>query len=82
MIRAKVKVDHDERCVEYHDLQGRVSAVVESTWDRSELGVEFEELSCEAIARQVGEALLGDGLAVVSVSVFEDDENGSEVEWS
>lgn len=73
-IRAEVVVHHDDRDVEFHDLQ----AFISDWWGQDEpkyLGAS----SCEAIALTLVQALHAAGFTTASVTVSEDGENGSTI---
>lgn len=77
VIRAHAGTEHDDRAIEFHELQQRVMGVVASTWSRSKYGYEFGFMSCEHIGRKLLEAL---PQAVLRVEVWEDGENGALVQ--
>lgn len=75
-IRVEVAVAHDDRDVEFHDLQDEIRG----WWGYGprECGTD----SCEALARQLGEHLAATGMRVVRVDVAEDGENGAVVRFA
>lgn len=73
-----VRVSHDERDVEFHDLRSMIEA-----WWTDSGGPERDTASCESMATALGEHLARDrGLAVTGVEVNEDGENGAQVTWT
>lgn len=82
-IRPTVVVMHDDRDVEFHMLQQKVSRFVRDSWPRTKGGTghDFGEMSCEMLAREVGTYLQAIKIQVKSVSVSEDDECFAEVCW-
>lgn len=75
VIRTTVGVSHDERDVEFHDLQVIVERVARSFGTETPQGLDYGAQSCETLARRLGTSLHGDGINVVAVSWSEDDEN-------
>jgi len=75
-LMAEVEVTHDDRDVEFHDLQDAIRA----WWgpDALDLG----PTSCESIARSLAGHLAGLGMRVVSVEVAEDGENGATLRFN
>lgn len=72
-IRAEVAVTHDDRDIEFHDLSDNIRE-----WWGS-VPREWEEASCESIARQLLAHLTLAGLTVISITVSEDSENGATI---
>ena len=79
VIRASLHVTHDDREVEFHDLQADVQHALHTAFRHDDAGVGFGTASCEQIATLVGEWLVATHKRPVTVSVFEDDECGAEV---
>lgn len=81
VFRTQVRVQHDERDIEFHMLQTHIYALLWAGWGDSSLSLfcSFGTNSCESLARWLGEALRVDGIDVQAVEVLEDDENGAEV---
>lgn len=81
-ISATVVMAHDDRDVEFHDLAELLWATLKSQGEpyhgETEL-VNFGAQSCEVLAREVLEVLTSQGLAVMSVTVSEDNENDGTV---
>lgn len=74
-IEAVFNVDHDDRDREFFLMQKKIEQFLNSTiWFRDG-GYQFEEMSCEMIAK-----MLLDGLDLVRCRVDEDGENYAEVE--
>lgn len=75
-IRAEVAAGHDDRDVEFHDLQD----LIRDWWgpDTRDHGSN----SCEHLARALGQYLTDEGCTVVSVEVSEDDECGAVVRFT
>lgn len=70
-IRATVPVGHDDRDVEFHDLQHLIAG----WWGPGER--ECGPASCETLARQLATHLEQAGIAVASVDVSEDGQAGA-----
>lgn len=70
-LEVEVAVGHDDRDVEFHDLQD----LVRDWWGDGprELGAH----SCEQIARDLAAHLTGQGITVTRVTVSEDAESGA-----
>lgn len=68
------RVTHDDRDIEFHDLQDAV---------RRRYGdvVHFGPKSCEAIAKELATHLSSLGMPPVWVEVWEDEENGARVDF-
>lgn len=77
-IRAEVRVGHYDRDVEFHDLQDLICEWWRNEWP--ELG-DVGARSCEDLARDLGYAMIEQGLTVVAVDVSEDNENGATVRF-
>lgn len=76
-VEVKVSVSHSNREVEFFILKGHLDSYLDTL-----KGKDLGSLSCEMIAEAIGEFLVkGTGYIVVSVKVFEDNENGAEVEF-
>lgn len=67
-IRPEVRVSHDDRDIEFHDLRDIITE-----WWVPEQGTN----SCETIARNLWDHLTGLGLTVISVTVSEDGYEGA-----
>lgn len=74
-LRAEVQVSHDDRAVEFHDLQN----LMREWW--APYALTAGSRSCEDLARSLGDKLRGDGLTPVSIDVSEDQENGATVRY-
>ncbi|MFE9254269.1 hypothetical protein [Streptomyces sp. NPDC006879] len=74
-VRVDVLVAHDERDLEFFD----VADLIREWWGPGEH--EFGPASCEAMARGLGQWLIGRGLPVAETSVAADDEGGSRLVW-
>lgn len=74
-VRVDVLVAHDERDIEFHDL----TDAVRTWWGPAER--EWDGASCEAIARELGEHLIGNGVVVESTSVAVFGEGGAIARW-
>ncbi len=72
-VRAAVRVAHDDRDTEFHDL----SDMIRGWWGPG--ARECDAMSCEALARELGAWLRNRGVAVASAEVSEDGESGSVV---
>jgi len=70
-VTMKWKVDHDDRDKEFIMMKNKVDEFLRSHWHNKFVG----KLSCEMMARRLVELFDAD-----YVSVFEDNENGAEVE--
>lgn len=70
-IRATVRVTHDDRDVEFHDLADAIRA----WWGPEDR--ECVSRSCEALARELAGHLLERGMTVTQVDVSEDGETGA-----
>lgn len=68
-IEAEVRVGHDDRAVEFHDLQD----MLRSWW--GEGTPDLGRSSCEDLARSLARHLTERGLTVHSTTVTEDDES-------
>lgn len=75
-VRVTVDVLHDDRDVEFHDLQDRILMHMGAGTR------EFGAMSCEAIARDLGRALRSLGVVVSQVEISEDGENGATVRFA
>ena len=77
-IRAEYVVSHGDRDVEFHIAQGWLRDAVSTVWSHNGDGYQFGGMSCEDIAER-----LCHGLSVKpnAIEVWEDDENGSRVEF-
>jgi hypothetical protein len=79
-VRVWCQVGHDDRQVEYHQLQRKLRALLFSLFPSRDYGeLELGSRSCEAVAMVIaaeGERLGG---TVRSVEVWEDNENGSRI---
>ena len=73
-----IQVAHENRDVEFHDLQDRVRDMIRQG---REGVINFSSLSCEHIARQLLYDLAAYGYTPLRVKVMEDDECGAEV-WN
>lgn len=77
-----VPVDHDDRYIEFHDLL----ALAQDTFAGFEANggnMLFGEASCEHLAHMVAERVLHlTSVPEVTVSVFEDDENGARLTFT
>lgn len=74
-VRLDVRVRHDERDVEFHELTERLGR----WWGPGDR--EWGAASCEAIARQLVTDLRGDGVGATAASVSIDGEGGALVRW-
>lgn len=72
-VRVEVAVSHDDRDVEFHDLQDEIRR-----WWGSGT-TDHEGRSCEQIARRLGAVLQMAGIKVIRVIVSEDGESGATV---
>lgn len=75
-VRAEVVVNHDDRDVEFHDLQD----VVREWWEQYGDG-DVGPRSCETLARLLAAALVARGFAPATIDVSEDQENGATVRF-
>ncbi len=76
-VTARCLAEHDEREIEFHDLQDRVRGLLRVMGSSEG---QFGGMSCEAIARQVAEALARGYGRPFSVEVNEDGECGATVQ--
>jgi hypothetical protein len=75
-VAVTVEVDHDDREIEFHDLL----EVARAMYRRMGNGDgEYGSMSCEAMARQLGQALAELYSRPFEVSVYEDNEVGATV---
>lgn len=84
VIRVTVRVIHDDRDVEFHLLQHATRRLIDILWVRIEETDDylFDAYSCEQISYAIGDALRTNGVDVLRVSTFEDDECGAEVSFA
>lgn len=78
IVTATVRVGHAEREIEFHDLSDTLEVYLRELTEpyHAETSlVTFGPRSCETMARHVGERLVADGVAVLSVEVSEDGEH-------
>ena len=81
-VRCEWVVGGDDRQVEFFVAQGWIRSAL-ATWPSDQRGIEFDRRSCETIARNVAEVLSAFGYPAPSaVEVWEDDEDGSRVEFA
>ena len=78
-IRAEFGVVHGDREVEFHTAQKWVADVLRFAVPAYDFGYEFGSMSCEHIAQLVHQQL---HIKPSAVEVWEDDENGSRVEFT
>lgn len=77
-IKLEVGVSEDDRQVEFFLLQNQLKEFFESNYPvKNGLGFEFGSRSCEMIGKEIFKAFIEKGYKVLSVSVFEDGENGA-----
>jgi hypothetical protein len=78
-VTVKVKVDHDDRAVEFFMLKNTLSSLLHDLFAHRDLGSK----SCEMLCHDIKDSLklnYDEGpLNIHSISVFEDNENGAEV---
>jgi hypothetical protein len=75
-VRVEVPVSHVDRDIEFITTKRELSRHVADTWPGGELGA----MSCEALAGQLAEQMIGRyGLGWATVEVDEDGENGARV---
>lgn len=70
-----LEVGHEDRHYEFHTVQNQVRNTYAEVHD-------FGARSCETIARELGEHLSSLGMPPEWVECWEDEENGSRVEWA
>ena len=77
IVRTTVPVNHEDRHQEFFLLQRRVDEVIRTLYPRRPDDVchDLGSRSCEAVARELLEAMSGDQTPPVMVSVSEDGEN-------
>lgn len=87
-VRAKVEVGNDDRAVEFFMLKRDVQSVFDDLVaicglkQSAGFGIEFGSMSCEMIARMVGDHLQLRGYKVHDVEVDEDGENSGIVSYA
>ena len=74
-IEVEVPVSHDDRDVEFHDLQD----LVRVWWGPSPR--EWGGSSCETIARTLADYLVVSGVEPSRVTISEDGESGATITW-
>lgn len=74
-VTPRVRVDHENRAVEFHDLRDHVKA----WWGITDR--EWGAASCEKIAADLAAHLTGLGLTVTAITVAEDDEDGATITY-
>lgn len=81
-IKVETSVSHDDRQIEFHDLQDRIGEIVLQMSGRAGNGelVDFGNRSCEAIAREIGVELATMFKQSFRVTVDEDGECGATVD--
>ncbi len=81
-IKIGATVDNPDRQIEYHSLKRDATALIANFFGRDGFGeFDFEDRSCEAIADSVGALLRSYRIPVSFVEVWEDDENGSRLDF-
>ncbi len=82
--RIECRVGHDDRQVEFHQLQRAARRHIDALYPHGGNGgeLEFGSRSCEMIAREVLECLTKNGWTLSAVEVWEDGECGARVEVS
>lgn len=75
-VRVSVKVAHDDRQIEFHDLKDEAEAIFRTLGP----GGNFGGQSCEMMARKLGTSLAAAHAAPVRVHVSEDGECGATVD--
>lgn len=75
LIEVEAPVTHDDRDIEFITLAHDVDAALRRRFPSKRGVVDFDTWSCEAIAREVLQAIP----SLVSCAVYEDGENGAKV---
>lgn len=78
--RVGVRVDGLDRDAEFHQMQRNMRMLFDGYESRSYGEYEFADRSCEHLALEMREHMQ-EWYDVASVEVWEDDENGSRLEW-
>ena len=81
-VTVKIGVDHDDRAVEFFMVKADLNRLIHELYLKTSLGNHIlGSRSCEMMAKEIH-----DGFAphynVLFVSVYEDNENGAEVEYA
>jgi hypothetical protein len=75
-VSVTTEVDHDDREIEFHDLMEEARSIYRNMGNGEG---EYGSMSCEAMARQLGQSLIYRYHRTFEVSVFEDGEVGATV---
>lgn len=80
--KVEVRVGHDNRQVEFHQLQRAARYFLEAIFPKGGNGGEFEfgSRSCEMIASELLQRMVKEGWTVTAIEVWEDNECGGRVE--
>ncbi len=78
-VKAKFEVTHDNRDLEFFIIQSKLEGYIGSVL-LPKLNDSQHQMSCEMMARLLIECFVQEGLPVTFMSIFEDNENGAEIE--
>ena len=78
-VEVRIAVPNDERAVEFHDLRDFAAGEFERMGSPVPGGVEFDDRSCETLARLLGSKVAAQYGRAVDVAVLEDGEFGATV---
>lgn len=79
-IRIEAAVSHDDRELEFHEMQRDLRAAMGTHFDTTGSEFEFGARSCEHIAKEVAEIMAARAYVLTAVEVWEDDECGARLE--
>jgi len=77
-VTVKIRVNHDDRDVEFFMFKNALSDMLHSLYANRDLGSMSCEMMCNKIKQDLGYNYFS-AVDIHSISVFEDDENGAEV---
>ena len=80
-VRVEFDVTSEARQVEFHIAQGWIKRALDTKWGTGPGICNFEDRSCETIARELRDMLAFKGYKASAIEVWEDDENGARVQW-
>jgi hypothetical protein len=83
-VEVKVPVSHDDRDVEFFMFKGFLDRRIEVLYPQDNNGIKIlASRSCEMVAKEIMESMVSEEFNPewLICSVFEDNENGAEVEW-
>ena len=78
-VTATIEVDGLKRELEFHQVQASLNDAIRLGWPRSDVGFDFDTLSCEQIAYGLVDRLWPRYPTLRAVRVAEDGENGGTV---